>query len=109
MRKNLSHKYTEHQKALEGHGIITNRFKGIIYRLAVAPDGWCRVCVNRFHGPTLTVYGCPITTYDYKTPEEAIRLFCSIAENGGNYWDKDFDQGRVFYVPGENLPEDTSW
>lgn len=109
MRKNLSSKYELHSRALEGHGVITNRFKGIIFRLAVAPDGWCRVCVNRCDWPAQTVLGSPIEVYDYETPEEAIRLFNGIKENGGNYWWKDFDQGRLFYDPSADPDQKVSW
>lgn len=108
MRKNLSAKYEKHKLALEGHGVITNRFKGIIYRLAVAPDGWCRVCVNRCDWPLRTVLGCAIKTYDFKTPEEAIRLFNSIKNDTGNYWE-DYDAGRLFYDPAADPTQEVHW
>lgn len=108
MRKDLSSKYEQHRNALEGHGVILNRFKGLIYRLAVAPDGWCRVCVNRCNWPQQTVLGCPIEVYDFKTPGEAIKLFNSIKENTGNYW-MDYDQGRLFYDPGADPSQTVSW
>lgn len=95
-RKDLTRKCKEHEAALSGHGIIYNRFKGKIWRLAVAYNGWCRIAENNFDIESRTVLGPAIQTYDYETPEEAIRVFNGFKDHTGNYWDKD---DRVIYDP----------
>lgn len=94
MRKDLSHKSKLHQFALEGYGVLINESSGLIYRLAVAPDGWCRVAQNNFDVAQNTVLGPATQTWDYQTPEEAVALFKAIKKHPEITWRQD---DRVFY------------
>lgn len=94
MRKDLSRKIKKHQLALEGHGILIDEQNGLIYRLAVAPDGWCRVAKNGFDIAENTVLGPAAETWDFQTPEEAIGLFEEIKARSGMFWRED---DRVLY------------
>lgn len=94
VRKDLGRKYAHHQMALEGRGIIINPAEGQIYRLAVAPDGWCRVAQNDFDITCDTVLGPAKQTWDFKTPGEAISFFEKMKGVRGMVWRED---DRVFY------------
>jgi hypothetical protein len=95
-RKDLTRRSKKHELALAGHGVIINRFRGRIWRLAVAYDGWCRIAENNFDVETDTVLGPAILTYDYETPEEAIRVFNGFKDHTGNWWRQ---EDRVIYDP----------
>lgn len=94
MRKDLGRKYEQHQAALENKGAIIDEKNSLIYRLAVAPDGWCRVALNDFVVAENTVLGPAKQTWDVKTSEEAIALFEEIKIRPGMVWRED---DRVFY------------
>ena len=96
MRKNLFRKAEQHQRALDGHGVLIDEKNGLIYRLAVASDGWCRVAKNNFDVAQNTVLGPAIQTWDYKTPKEAVAFFDTIKQQPEITWCKD---DRVFYDP----------
>ena len=94
-RKSLVHKMEEHEKSLSGHGVYIDEANCYIYRLAVAPDGWCRVCQNHFDIQNNTVLGQPRQVWDYKTPAEALTAFNNLKlMPHRNIWRED---ERVFY------------
>lgn len=94
MRKNLFRKTKQHQQVLEGLGILIDEKNGLIYRLAVAPDGRCRVAQNNFDVVQNTVLGPAVQTWDYKTPVEAVVFFEAIKQRPEITWCRD---DRVLY------------
>ena len=88
-RKSLVNKIEEHEAALDGHGVYIDELNCFIYRLAVAPDGWCRVCQNHFNIQQNTVLGQARSVFDYETPAEAIAVFENLKIMPGVVWRED--------------------
>lgn len=88
-RKSLVNKIEEHKADLDGHGVYIDELNCFIYRLAVAPDGWCRVCQNHFNIPQNTVLGQARSVFDYETPAEAITVFENLKIMPGVVWRED--------------------
>lgn len=105
-RKSLVNKIEEHDKALSGRGVVIDEAQGYIYRLAVAPDGWCRVSQNHFNVQENTVLGQPKNTFDFETPSEAIAVFETFKNFAACVWRKD---ERVMYAREDDWNASKYW
>lgn len=92
----MASKLEKRQAAIAGRGVIIDSEKGLIYRLAIAPDGKYRVAENKFDIKYNTVLGPALRTWDFMFAQDAIAIFNRIKRWDGLVWRED---DRVFYDP----------